>query len=97
MKTRLNTNYADTLRTIKDHLSNESDIGAALITTSLLDEQLKSLLLTYLRKGSTADNLLNPTKGILGTYNSKCDLVYCLNLIEKDVYNDLRILGEIEE
>jgi len=82
-------------RDIVKVLEAESEIGAVLVATSFLDSCLNTLLRTQLRSGKTTERILNPQNGLLGTYAGKCEIAYCFGLIEKDIFNELILLGEI--
>lgn len=76
-------------------LNDESDLACVLIATSYLDQTLASLLERYFVEGNTSQRLLDPRGGVLGTFASRADLSYCLGLIPKGLYQNLRIVGEI--
>ena len=75
-------------------LSQEHDVPCILLSTSFLDQCLASLLERFLMDGQTARGLLN-YKGVLGTFSARTDLTYCLGLISKGIFQNLRTLGEI--
>ncbi|HDH12561.1 MAG TPA: hypothetical protein ENG83_10285 [Nitrospirae bacterium] len=77
-----------------DTLNEGSDLARVLIGTSFLDESLRSLLQRYFIKSDTAKNILSPN-GFIGLFANRCDLSYCLNLIKKKTYKDLRTIAEI--
>lgn len=77
-----------------DVLNEANDLSCVLIGTSFLDETLRAMLQKYLVKCNTAKNMLNPN-GSLGTFSNRCDLTYCLALINKRRYKDLRIIQDI--
>jgi len=77
-----------------DVLNEADDLPVILIGTSFLDETLRSMLQKYFVKCNTAKNLLSPN-GVLGTFNNRCDLTYCLALISKRMYKDLRTIQDI--
>ncbi len=79
---------------LQERLSKESDVGGVLISTSFLENCLASLLRVHFAKSKVTDKLLNPTSGTLGTFSSKCDVAYCLNLILKETYQDLGFIGQ---
>ncbi len=83
------------VKELRKRLLNESDLGGVLISTSFLDACLASLLQVHFVQSSVTDKLLNPTSGTLGTFSSKCDVAYCLNLIIKETYKDLILIGQI--
>lgn len=79
---------------IGDILVEGSDLAAALIASSFLDECLRSLLMASFRAGDTSEALLRP-RGALGTYAARTDLAYSLGLIDKQALKALRTIGEI--
>jgi len=76
-------------------VSDSSDLACVLIISSFLDQCLVSLLSNYFIQSKVADTLLDPTKGIIGTISSRNSLCYCLGLISKTLYENLRIVIEI--
>jgi hypothetical protein len=67
-----------------------------IVATSYLDGLLQQLLMRYFLEGSsTSDNLLKPVTGPLANLKTKSDLVYCLGLISKGAYKNLRTIAEI--
>lgn len=76
-------------------LNEAPDFVCVLTSTNYLDQTLAGLLKGYLIKSNTADNLLNPLGGALGSFSSRTDLCYTLGLISKDLYKNLRTMGEI--
>lgn len=75
--------------------SEEPDLSVVLIGSSYLDACLGALLKRHFRDGSTTDNLLNPTSGAVGSFAVRSDLCYCLNLISKEMYQDIKYIAEI--
>jgi DNA-binding MltR family transcriptional regulator len=53
------------------------------------------LLGGFLRAGKTAEKLLDPRSGAIGSFAARADLCYCLDLISKDMYQDLITIAEI--
>lgn len=97
MKKKTVINVSDLLDQVKElekRLSKESDVGGVLISTSFLEACLASLLQEHFKKSSVTEKLLNPTSGTLGSFSSKCDVAYCLDLIVKTTYRDLSIIGQ---
>src|SRR5882757_6248415 len=78
-----------------DVLNNESDLAAVLVGVSVIDACLASMLERFLLESSVATKLLHGTKGALGTLAARSDACYCLGLIEKSLYKDLLVLGEM--
>jgi len=77
-----------------DVLNKETDLACVLIATSYLDEILKSLLQSHFRKGDLAKSLLSAS-GALGTFARRRNMAYCLTLISKKKYDDLKIIENI--
>ncbi len=86
---------AEDTQKVFDVLNHDSDLACVLIGTSYLSELLGSAIRTSLRKGNTTENLLNPGRGVLGSFKSRVDLAYCLKIIEKKDREDLDIIGKI--
>ena len=77
-------------------LNEESDLACVLISVAFLDEALSSFLHAKFREHSSiSDKLLDSRNGAFGNFAARTDLAYCLSLIGKEQYNDLRKLGEI--
>jgi DNA-binding MltR family transcriptional regulator len=78
-----------------DVLNPGSDLACVLIGTSYLSELLGGAIRTVLRKCETTENILDPGKGVLGSFKARVDLSYCLKIIEKGEVQDLDIIGKI--
>lgn len=83
------------IQAVFDVLNEESDLACVLTGANFLDQILASLLKHTFIKSSVADRILNPARGLLGSYSARSDLAYCINLVEKRQYQDLRKIGEI--
>src|ERR1041384_116917 len=84
----------DTARLL-DVLNEEKDLAVIIVAASFLDACLGSILENRLKKGNTSGRLLESGKGALGTFAIRADLCYVLELIPKDIYQDLMLLAEI--
>ena len=62
---------------------------------NFLDQIVVSLLKHSFIRSNVVDKILNPNGGILGTFYSRTDLVYCLGFVEKKQYQDLGKIAEI--
>ena len=82
-------------RVLYDVVNNESDLPCVLITTSFLDQCLASILERFFINGNTAESVLDPLRGCLGSFAARADLCYCLGLIPKGLFRNLRTVGEI--
>jgi DNA-binding MltR family transcriptional regulator len=78
-----------------DAVNEEPDLPCVLISTSYLDQCLASLLERHFISGKTAKRLLDPRGGPIGTFSVRADICYCLGIISKDLYNNLRTVAEI--
>lgn len=78
-----------------DVINDESDLACVLIGTSYLDYALASLLKRHFLDSAVAPKLLEPPRGILSSFSSRCDIAYCLGLISKGLYKNLEIIGQI--
>ncbi len=78
-------------------LQSESDRGAVLVASSMIEEALKNLLIAKLVPSSTNDDkLFNGGNAPLGTFSSKIEMAYRLGLIRRewkellDIFRKLR-------
>jgi DNA-binding MltR family transcriptional regulator len=78
-----------------DVLNNEADLPAVLVASSYLDECLASLLHRFFVESKTADSLLSPVSGPIGTYAARADLAYVLGLVNEYAFRDLKTIGTI--
>jgi hypothetical protein len=76
-------------------LNDESDFAVVLISASYLDTSLLSILHNYLKNSKITDKILDSNNGILGTFSSRLDIAYCLDIIDKKTYQDLTIIMNI--
>lgn len=73
-------------KALYDAVNNEPDLPCVLISTSFLDQCLTSLLERFFIRSNIAKNMLDAGRGVLGSFSSRADLSYCLNLIPKTLY-----------
>jgi DNA-binding MltR family transcriptional regulator len=78
-----------------DVLNDEDDLAVIVISASYLDACLAAMLKRRLRAGSTSDRLLDSQRGVLGSFATRADLSYALELIGKEIYQDLIKTAEI--
>ena len=76
-------------------VNDENDLACVLLGVNYLDEILRTILAIRLKKSKVTENILNPSSGFLGTFSARIDIVYCLGIIDKKIYNDLRLITEI--
>ena len=78
-----------------DVLNDEPDPICALVGASYIDACLASMLQKHLKKSSVTERLLNPNTGILGALSNRADMAYCLELIDKMMYQDIIQIAKI--
>ncbi|MFH0881888.1 MAG: hypothetical protein V2A56_02805 [bacterium] len=81
-----------------DALNREDDLACVLIATSYIDKILIKLLKSCFLKGSTSIEVLGDEKnkfGFIDTYIKKIKLSYCLGILEKGLFVNLDIIGQI--
>jgi DNA-binding MltR family transcriptional regulator len=77
-------------------LMNEGDdLSCVLLGVNFLDETLRTIISSTLIKSKVSENILNPSQGFLGNFSARADMTYCLGIIDKKIYTDLRIIAEI--
>jgi len=79
---------------LSDLLNEATDAVAAIVGVSFLEATLGSLLKSYFKKTKIADQILSH-RGILGTFQGRISMAYCLDLISKIQYQDLSTIAEI--
>lgn len=88
-------NLPKEINNLYEILNNESDLACVLIGTNFLDVSLHDMLSLSLKKGETANQILNHNKGFLGSFRNRSDLCYCMGLIDKKIYQDLIKISEM--
>src|SRR5579862_1293119 len=73
----------------------DSPLSCGLIGGAYVEDALGSLLKAVLIDGETSNGLLNNPKDILSSYSPKADMCYCLGLIPKSVYNNVKNIAKI--
>ena len=71
-------------------LNEGSDLSCVLLSVNYLDEILRSILGKILKNSKVTKSILNPSSGTLGTFSARRDLDYCLGIIDKRIFNDLK-------
>ncbi len=77
-----------------DVLNEEEDFVCVMVVGGYLDRCLAALLTQHLSPGGTTDRLLS-SRGILGTFQARVDLCYCLGFIPKEAKQNMDLIGEI--
>lgn len=76
-------------------LESGDSLACVVVSTSFLDAALSQLLQKTLINGDTSKALLHHDKGPLGTLSAKASVAYCMGLITKTCFSNLKKIGEI--
>jgi DNA-binding MltR family transcriptional regulator len=85
---------ADTERFFWD-LQRETDRGAALVGAAFLDDAVRALIRAALVADSKTAEGLFEYPGPLHSLAARTDLAYCMGLIGKAAYQDMRLIREL--
>jgi len=88
-------NLSKEIKDFYEILNSGTDLACVLIGTNFLDVSLHDMLSLSLKKGKIANQILNHNKGFLGSFKNRSDLCYCMDLIDKKIYQDLIKISEI--
>jgi DNA-binding MltR family transcriptional regulator len=75
-------------------LRSETDIIVAVVATSYLEHAIGALLRSHFASGGTSEKLLKST-GVLGSFQAKIDLAYCLGMISGNFKFNLERIADI--
>jgi mannitol operon repressor len=92
---RTNPNLEERFWPYINILNQESPRGKVLISTGLLEEQLKQILQAFMIEGKTADDLFEGGSPPFATFSSRISGCYVLGLINQDEYDDLTLIRRI--
>jgi DNA-binding MltR family transcriptional regulator len=86
---------AEVISAMNQEFNDSPDRVLAIVGAAYLDSLLEALFRTiFVTEKEEADLLLGPDKA-LGSNGAKYQLAYCLGLIEKDQFNDLKMIARI--
>ena len=88
-------NLSEETKRFLEILNSGTDLACVLIGTNFLDVCLHDMLSLSLKKGETTNQILNHNKGFIGSFRNRSDLCYCMDLIDKKIYQDLIKISEI--
>src|ERR1700730_8813835 len=87
------------LLSIQDHmhmLSKQGDAGNALVVAGIVEDWLEKLLLAHGRPlSNTVAAKIFEGSGALNTFSAKIDVAYLIELIDEEVYGELRAIKDI--
>lgn len=78
-----------------DLLHSESPRGQVLVSTSYLEEQLRRILLAFMRENRSAVELLDGANAPLGTFSARISACSALGLISDVEAHDLTLIRRI--
>lgn len=78
-----------------EELNKESDRGAALISTAMLDDLLEKTILAFLIDNKDNQKLLTGFNAPLGTFSSRILAAYSLGLISEEEYDECNWLRSV--
>lgn len=76
-------------------VNSEPDFSVVVVSCAYVDACLGSILEKYFLESAVSIKLLDPGRGVLGTFTARSDTCYALGLIPKGIYQDLLILAEL--
>jgi len=89
----------ENLADFTEQFADESDRGAALISATLLEADLRSLIAAFLIEDEDEINRLLGSDEYwdcpLGTFGARIRAAYCLGLISRDEFHDLGIIRRV--
>lgn len=92
---RNNNPHLEDFLTLLDHLNKESPRGQVLVCCSLLEEQLRRILLCFFLDDPLHGSLVDGANAPLGTFSSRINACHALALITDDERNDLDQMRKI--
>lgn len=82
-----------------DEFQNESPRASVIISGALIDTLLRDLLVTFMvNDKKEVDSLVGSEKDVdkpLGAFGARIKAAYCLGLISKEEYSDLKIIQKV--
>jgi hypothetical protein len=71
------------------------DRAIVIIGSAFLETILEHILIEFLPENEKEVEKIVNYNGPLGTYSARLRMIYCLGLIEKIVFEDLKLIGKI--
>ncbi|WP_172293411.1 hypothetical protein [Pseudoruegeria sp. HB172150] len=91
----LGAEFQAELGTISDMLNKESARGAVLVATGFVEQQLRDVLVAYLRPGKSSKELLDNHNAPLGSLHARIEACYALRLIDDAIHDQLQIQRKV--
>jgi mannitol operon repressor len=92
---RTNLPHLTEFNAFLEELNKESDRGAALISTAMLDDLLEKTILSFLLENNDTKRLLSGFNAPLGTFSSRILAAYSLGLISEEEYDECNWLRAV--
>jgi hypothetical protein len=85
------------LRAIFGELTTQTDRGAAIVAAAIVEEYLTTVIKgrLILTKAIEERIFSADRRGFASEFGAKLDLGYCLGIIRKEIYDDLRLIAKI--
>jgi mannitol operon repressor len=78
-----------------NYFNKESDRGAALLASALLEERLYEIILAFFSTNSTSKEMLNGYNAPLGSFSSRINIAFALSLIQRNEFKELHSIRKI--
>jgi mannitol operon repressor len=78
-----------------DELNKETERGAALISSAMIDELLNRTILAYLVEHERSESLLTGFNAPLGTFSARIVAAFSLGLLSESEYRECEIIRKI--
>ncbi|MEO8587820.1 MAG: hypothetical protein ABI432_00485 [Flavobacteriales bacterium] len=85
----------DTLNRFQALVRKQDDRGLVLSLAAFAEETLARLLITYMREGKQAKDLIDGFNAPLGTFAARMKAAYAIGLLTEDQYTDLEITRKV--
>jgi DNA-binding MltR family transcriptional regulator len=82
-------------RDLYEAINQESALPCVLISVGYIEQCLATLLHKFCIEGKTADELFDHENGVLKDLYSRAKVAYCLGLVGKELFNNLKNMGTI--
>ncbi|MGK5615180.1 hypothetical protein ACSNKO_00180 [Proteus mirabilis] len=76
-----------------NELHEESDRGIALLSASIIEDWLSTILKSFLIDNEASKKMLDGFNAPIGTFSAKINMAFSLGLIMKNEYKEIEIDG----
>ncbi|EPG6918551.1 TPA: hypothetical protein SMT72_002133 [Proteus mirabilis] len=78
-----------------NELHEESDRGIALLSASIIEDWLSTILKSFLIDNEASKKMLDGFNAPIGTFSAKINMAFSLGLIMKNEYKEIEIIRKI--